>query len=141
MLEMESRHQTLGDLVIDRDDDGRVFCSIPQRVSHYSAGGFDWGYIGPGAAELALNVLHHYLPPGCDREAPIKLERGEISAATWRLHRAFMAEFLIRLPYQGGCIHEGRIRRWIIEYFSDANRVPADEPAQHWWQKLVSRNS
>ncbi|MDX1454866.1 MAG: hypothetical protein R3217_05345 [Gammaproteobacteria bacterium] len=140
MIEDDKRQRTDGDLVLDRDDDGNIYSSIPHRVSHYNVDQLDWGHIGPGPAELALNILDHFLPPGCDGEKPVSLEKGEISAVTWRLHRAFMADHLVRLPYEGGCLHEGRIRRWILEYFSEPKRVPEEEGTDTWWHRLVGRS-
>lgn len=103
------------DLVLDRDDAGCVYTSLPRTVRHYG-GELDWGYIGPATAELALNVLNWILPPGVDGEAAIVCEEGCASAVAWRLHRSFMADFLVRVPYSGGCIPESDIRRWVLQH-------------------------
>lgn len=120
---MDSSNQGAGrrrdkDLVLDRDGTGKVYASVPYRVRHYRVDELDWGYIGPATAELALNILNWLLPPGVDGEAAIQCEYGECSAAAWRLHRTFMAEFLVRVPYDGGCVKEQEIRRWILSHFT-----------------------
>ncbi len=103
------------DIVLDRDDDGAIYACLPRSVRHYSLE-MDWGYIGPASAELALNILNWILPPGIDGDAPIRCEDGECSAVAWRLHRSFLAEFLVRVPHPGGCLHESDIRRWVSQH-------------------------
>lgn len=126
------------DLVLDRDDDGGVYACLPRTIRHYGAESFDWGYIGPATAELALNVLNWILPPGVDGESAIQCEEGECSAVAWRLHRSFMAEFLVRVPYGGGCISESDVRRWVLQHFSvPEEAVPPLKP-RSWLSGLVS---
>ncbi|HEX7046584.1 MAG TPA: hypothetical protein VF275_03295 [Gammaproteobacteria bacterium] len=126
------------DLVLDRDDDGRVYACLPRTIRHYGEESFDWGYIGPATAELALNVLNWILPPGVDGEKAIQCEEGECSAVAWRLHRSFMAEFLVRVPYGGGCIPESDVRRWVLQHFSvPEEAVPPLKP-RSWLSSLVS---
>lgn len=114
----EFRRRRDRDLVLDRDETGRVYASVPYNVRHYRVDELDWGYIGPATAELALNILNWVLPAGVDGEAPIQCEHGECSAVAWRLHRTFMAEVLVRVPYHGGCVKEQEIRRWVLTHFT-----------------------
>lgn len=111
------------DVVLDRDDDGHVHVCLPRSVRHYGVEAFDWGYIGPGTAELALNILNWILPPGVDGEAAIHCEDGECSATAWRLHRSFMADFLVRVPFAGGCLQEAAIRRWVLAHFDEPGNI------------------
>jgi len=104
------------DVVLDRDDAGEVYAGLPWQVQHYCVDAFDWGYIGYAPAELALNILNWSLPVGVDGESGIQCEHGECSAIAWRLHRSFMAEFLVRVPHDGGCLRESDIRRWVLGY-------------------------
>ncbi|HEX6927877.1 MAG TPA: hypothetical protein VF267_01410 [Gammaproteobacteria bacterium] len=126
------------DIVLDRDENGRVYASLPWTIRHYGVENFDWGYIGPATAELALNVLDTILPPGVDGEPAIPCEEGECSATTWRLHRSFMAEFLVRVPYEGGCLAEADIRRWILHRFDDGHGVEV-APSARWLSTFAPR--
>ena len=129
------------DVVLDRDHDGNVHASLPRSVRHYGIEVFDWGYIGPAAAELALNILAWILPVGVDGEPGIRCEQGECSAIAWRLHRSFMAEFLVRVPYDGGCLREAAIRRWVLGYITEKNAMQ-EQPvsaARAWLSQLMPR--
>lgn len=107
------------DLVLDRDDLGNIYCSFSHVVSHYPSVRLDWGYIGPATAELALNVLHEFLPPADDGDDVVRLQQGVCSADAWRLHRQFMADVLVRIPVAGGCMTGQEIREWITEQSID----------------------
>lgn len=135
-----SRRRPDKDVVLDRDDHGRVHASLPYEIRHYGVESLDWGYIGPATAELALNILHWMLPPGVDGEPPIACEEGVCSAVAWRLHRSLMAEFLVRVPYTGGCVREADIRRWVLQHLR-----PPDDPVRQytdskgWLSTLIQR--
>lgn len=116
--EHETRRRRDKDLILDRDETGQVYASVPYCVRHYGVDELDWGYIGPATAELALNILNWLLPPRVEGEPPIQCEHGECSAVAWRLHRTFMAEFLVHVPYEGGCAKEQEIRRWVRTRFA-----------------------
>lgn len=125
------------DIVLDRADDGEAYAALPRTVRHYQVDDLDWGYIGPASAELALNILNWVLPPGVDGEPPIECEDGLCSAVAWRLHRTFMAEFLVRVPYTGGCVSESGVRQWVIAQIDDEAREqirPRD-----WFSLMLSR--
>jgi hypothetical protein len=125
------------DVVLDRDDDGRIYASLPYEVHHYGVEGFDWGYIGPGTAELSLNILHWLLPPGVDGEPPIQCEEDICSAVAWRLHRSFMAEFLVRVPYAGGCLKEAEIRRWVLQHIHMPEEPVKPSSGRGWLTSLI----
>lgn len=120
------------DIVLDRDDDGVVYAGLPRTVRHYGAETFDWGYVGPATAELALNILNWVLPPGVDGEAAIACEDGQCSAVAWRLHRSFMADFLVRMPYSGGCLPTSEIRRWVMRHFDLSTGTASPAEARTW---------
>ena len=123
------------DVVLDRDETGCVHVCLPRSVWHYGVDTFDWGYIGPATAELALNILNWILPPGVDGEAAIHCERGECSAVAWRLHRSFLADFLVRVPHAGGCLHEADIRRWVLQHYATTEALPVTTTG---WTETVS---
>jgi hypothetical protein len=124
------------DIVLDRDDHGQVHACLPRSVRHYGVDAFDWGYIGPGTAELALNILNWILPPGIDGETAIHCEDGECSATAWRLHRSFMADFLVRMPFAGGCLQESAIRRWVLQHFELPDNAPHPTKGAGWLSSL-----
>lgn len=127
------------DIVLDRDEMGVVYACLPRTIRHYGVESFDWGYIGPATAELALNVLNWILPPGVDGEAAIQCETGECSAVAWRLHRSFMAEFLVRVPYAGGCLHEADIRKWVLRHFDVRDESPPPAGSASWISSFFPR--
>ena len=79
-----------------------------------------------------MNVLNWILPPGVDGEPAIACEDGECSAIAWRLHRSFMAEFLVRVPYTGGCLQETDVRRWVLQHVEIAGKAEIERPARGW---------
>lgn len=123
-MDNKSRRRHDKDIVLDRDDGGQVHACLPRSVWHYGVDTFDWGYIGPATAELALNILNWILPPGIDGEAAIRCDQGECSAVAWRLHRSFLADFLVRIPYAGGCLQEADIRRWVLQHCATVEASP-----------------
>lgn len=127
------------DIVLDRDDDGNVHITVPRTVRHYATDDLDWGYIGPATAELALNILNWILPPGVDGEPGIRCDEGECSAVAWRLHRTFMAEMLVRVPYAGGCLYEREVRRWVLRHFSEIGRETPAPAKTSWFSGFLPR--
>lgn len=125
------------DVVLDRDDGGETYVAIPRTVRHYAVDDLDWGYIGPATAELALNILNWILPPGVDGEPPIACEDGECSAVAWRLHRTFMAEFLVRVPHAGGCLSESGVRQWVLAQIDE--NVCDHSPRTDWFSLMLPR--
>lgn len=129
------------DVVLDRDQSGVVYASLPLQVEHYGVEAFDWGYIGPAVAELSLNILTWVLPVGVDGETGIQCEQGLCSAVAWRLHRSFMAECLVRVPYEGGCLRETEIRRWVLDHLAEVNLREEQAPAasRSWLAGIMPR--
>lgn len=125
------------DVVLDRDAAGDVYACLPWQIRHYGVEAFDWGYIGPASAELSLNILNWVLPVGIDGEAAIQCEQGECSAIAWRLHRTFMAEFLVRVPYEGGCLREGDIRRWILQHYAQIDEPVNADKRGGWFRSFI----
>lgn len=93
--------------------------NVKRSITHHSPAGFEWGYQGSGPADLALQILHDILPPGCDGLPPVRLFRGQCSALAWMLHQDFKRDFIARLPRQGGEILPEQIDAWLDE------RLPA----------------
>lgn len=73
------------------------FFNFKRRAVFDSENGMDWGYLGSGPADAALNVLLYF----CDGSTAL------------RLYEAFEAEEIARLPQEGGKIPAGRVSGWL----------------------------
>lgn len=101
--------------------------SIPRTVVWHSPDGFNFGYGGSGPADLALNILNAFVPPGReidwedenddpDRDdAPTKCYQGVCSRFAQRHHQDFKREFIAPMSGDGGTIAGATIRQWIDE--------------------------
>jgi hypothetical protein len=97
---------------------GILAANVPQAIIEHSPSGFGCGYLGSGAADFALNVLHQFLPPKNDGTDTKGLGGCIVSADVWRLHQRFKEDFIARLPEEGGEIPLADILQWI------SDRVP-----------------
>lgn len=111
-----------GDIVCYREPattkrGGRLHFNIPPTVVAHG-GGWEWGYLGSGPAEFALNILHHYFRP--DGTSPtVKTRDGQVVREdVYLLHQDFKRDFLAQMPEDGGKIPGGDVRAWFA-----ANRV------------------
>jgi hypothetical protein len=99
-----------------RAPDNTARSSIPQRHVHYAPTGFDWGYGGSGAADLALNVLARFLPLPPDATGVTLRDGSSVSEAAWALHQAFKYDLIATLPRAGGHITAKMIGDWITTH-------------------------
>jgi hypothetical protein len=99
-----------------RAPDGTAKSSIPQQHVHYAPKGFDWGFGGSGAADLALNVLALFLPLAVDATGVALRDGTSVSEAAWALHQAFKYDLIATLPRAGGDISAGTIRAWVATH-------------------------
>ena len=116
-----------GDVVLERvpDFEGgldlagnlkhKVRTNVPWSVVEHSPTGLRWGYGGSGPADLALNILNLFEPPGSDGQGSVKCFDGEASRTAYELHKDFKARFLAGMPWEGGRILGTEIRAWISE--------------------------
>lgn len=117
------------DIVLRRrgEDWGSIECNISQAVVHHSPTGFSFGYHGSGCADLALNVLHLFLPSEDDRSDVRCHDGNKVSVEAWFLHQEFKRAFIAPLPSQGGVLKGDEIQRWIDEHLPAARREAAFE--------------
>jgi len=99
-----------------RAPDGTARSSIPQRHVHYAPKGFDWGFGGSGAADLALNVLALFLPLAVEGTSVALRDGSPVSEAAWALHQTFKYDLIATLPRAGGDISAETIRAWITAH-------------------------
>lgn len=92
---------------------GNPGTNVPREIAHHSPTGFEWGYGGSGPADLALNILHQFLPPGCDGEPPVNCHKGQASQVAFRLHQEFKWHFLTTTPTHGARIAKEAIWEWL----------------------------
>lgn len=92
---------------------GRVVTNVARTVVHHSPTGYEFGYGGSGPADLALNVLNLFVPPGADGLPPVRCYRHSASRTAWQLHQPFKWKFIGPLPEEGGVIPGALIRAWI----------------------------
>lgn len=93
--------------------DGCAITNVPWSCKHHSPTGFAWGYAGSGPADLALNILNAFCPPGTDGAPPVKCWQGYASATAMALHQDFKREFLESMPFGGGVIRAEKITAWL----------------------------
>lgn len=106
------------DVILSRQGDDSaspVSVNIPRSVIWHSPDGFNWGYGGSGPADLALNILNAFIPPGSDNEPPCHCFQGESSFTAQRLHQDFKRDFLVDMPLEGGVITVAEIYAWLVE--------------------------
>lgn len=95
---------------------GEAHTNVERRVS---GGGHEWGYLGSGPSNLALDILAALVPAGADGMPSVDAPGGACSATAWRLRHPFKEQVLARLPYEGGVIDASRIWEWMASAFSE----------------------
>jgi hypothetical protein len=103
----------------DPEAPGPCEASVPWSVIWHSPDGFNCGYGGSGPADLALNILNAFVPPGTDGHDPVRCHRGFASQTAADLHQAFKRDFIAGMDPAGGTIRADMIRDWI-----ERNRIP-----------------
>lgn len=92
---------------------GLIKTNVPWSVVHHSPTGFGVGYGGSGPADLALNILNAFMPPGFDDDEPVKCWKRSCSRFAWKWHQDFKWQFIAAMNDDGGTITEKVIREWI----------------------------
>lgn len=98
---------------------GQPLTNVTHRVARATTGALEWGSTaGPGADDLALNILLAFT----DKTTAIGLSRD------------FRAQFLDRIPAQGGAIPRKQIQAWVngrtgVLPFDEEGPEVAPEPA------------
>ena len=87
--------------------------NVRWTVRHHSPEGFEIGDPGPGAADLALNILATLLP--CEDDNFEQCIAGKVSRQAWALHQDFKFEFLATADPNEGEIEWDIIESWLLE--------------------------
>lgn len=104
------------DIQVRRGPDDRLHFNIGQVHVWHSPTGFEWGYHGSGPSDFALNILALFIPVNIERIDDSEIMPGSktrVHAEVARLHQSFKAEFVARLPREGGVISGQDIQRWV----------------------------
>lgn len=94
--------------------DGKVFTNVPHRVMQHSPAGFEFGYMGSGPADLALNILHCALEINGHRGPLIPLLKGACFEVAWRNHQAFKQKW-IAAAEDSAEFSTAEIYEWLVE--------------------------
>lgn len=93
-----------------------VVTNVPHLVVHHSPDGFEFGYGGSGAADLALNACQLYLNIVQYSGAKTKCFDGHCWKLAWFLHQEFKREFIQGVHWRkGATIPFGKMDRWFKE--------------------------
>lgn len=116
------------DVVLERDAQGRPVTNVPCVIRHYCNGQFDWSYRSWQSLELALNILHWWIPSELDMGGTVRLTSASVSRKVFNVHRDFAVDFLIRMPYAGGVISVRNVHAWLMDrvVFGDTRHVGQD---------------
>lgn len=106
-------------IVLQRDADNTVSTNVPHLATHHSPTGFEYGYMGSGPADLALNIVEAVLKAEQytgTRSAPLWDGR-TVFQASYRIHQVFKSVFIAPLSreVETHIIPYERVKTWIIE--------------------------
>lgn len=97
----------------DADIDRVVFTNVPHLVVHHSPDGFEFGYGGSGAADLALNACQLYLNQVHYSGQKTKCYDGNCWKLAWMLHQEFKRAFIQGVNFRkGATIPFEKIETW-----------------------------
>jgi hypothetical protein len=101
------------DVHVHRHKNGEALSNVPHTVIWHSPTGFEFGYGGSGPADLALNILNAFVPPGTDGEEPVECYKSVCSGTAARLHQQFKSDYIAMMPKTGGVILASQIKGWL----------------------------
>lgn len=90
-----------------------AYTNVPHHIVELSSRGFDWGNAGPGAHDLALNILETALRRTGHRGPRGARLEGACFILALLLRGRFVPAFVAPLPEEGGSIPASEVDRWI----------------------------
>jgi hypothetical protein len=102
-------------VVVKRDERG-VWTNIPHLVTHHSPTGFEFGYLGSGPADLALNIVEQSLNRAGYVGERTACWRGDCFTAAFLFHQEFKRTFIASIPYHGTEITYRQIDTWVRDH-------------------------
>lgn len=95
--------------------DRRAITNFPQKVKLHS-NGFEWGYLGSGPADTALNILEYVINiEWPDDERRYEGSAQECYTQAELLHQEFKVQFIARMNYYGGQLAYDDVKKWLVE--------------------------
>lgn len=91
-------------VVIRRNGQGTVETNVPHAVVHHSPTGYEYGYVGSGPGDLALNICEiavAHLVPRADHKATDTWDGVGCSYEAWIIHNDLMHQALAGLDQDG----------------------------------------
>ena len=103
--------------IMRRSARGVVYTNVPHHVVHHSPSGYEWGFMGSGPADLALNMVQDALirMDYKDPYPPVDCYQGQCMSLAWRLHQRFKEAFIGKLPRDGGVFLFSDVAAWIAD--------------------------
>jgi len=102
------REHNPGEYVFVKREANTVKSNIPRTINHHSPSGFNYGYPGSGASELALNIMNFYYPGNKQ-----KVGEYSVSEITFRLYQRFKEEFIAIQKEDSFKIDTKDIKCWV----------------------------
>jgi hypothetical protein len=102
-------------IILERSEDGHVRTNVPHLVVHHSPTGYEWGFMGSGPGDLALNICEALLRAKGYKGQKVKCYRETCFEMAWSLHLIFRDKFLLSMPHEGGMIPIEQVQSWITE--------------------------
>jgi hypothetical protein len=122
--------------------------NVPRTLTGASACGYEWGTTGPGAHELAVNILEAALREMGHRGPRSAGLDGDCFTLALLLRARFVAAFLAGMHEDGGSISLGTVTEWITleehQLASDVREMIAPryfvegQTDEHWSARELS---
>src|SRR5687768_14715329 len=118
---MNDLSENLDKFIMTRDSDGTTVVNIPRGIRHHNTGWtHEWGYVGSGPADLALNILQYTLTQqGYTGPTAKAWDKQEYFVAAWRMHQEFKSRVIAIMPREGGIIYVNSVEAFIKQYMEE----------------------
>tara|TARA_Y100000034_G_C6843039_1_gene381573 strand:- start:213 stop:665 length:453 start_codon:yes stop_codon:yes gene_type:complete len=90
-----------------------VETNVPLHAVHHSPEGFNWGYLGSGPSDLAMNIVEEILIINGHKGEKTQMYKGKIFNETSVLYHSFCEEFIAKFDKDGGSIPYTDALSWI----------------------------
>jgi hypothetical protein len=107
--------EPLDEFVIMYRDSNGVSTNVPHIVLHHSDRGYEWGSIGAGPADFALNIVENLLRQ-IGYVGPTMIDtwsKNTVFVKSWELHQEFLADIVAEMPFEGGMLFVNELIIWV----------------------------
>lgn len=102
-------------LVLFRGKGGEACTNVKQYIERHSPDGFEWGYGGSGASELALNLVNQILNHMNYKGLATQFDTGSAFILTVTLYQNFKNKFITSANRDGDFIPYDEMHSWVEE--------------------------